>query len=88
MLKILNEKKMRIEENVEKEYKNCMFILTDFSDLQNPMGRLYCVSASRDSYHEICLEAFCLEEIGVPCILMGNYKGQMEGRTLYEMAEV
>ena len=35
MLKILDEKEERSEEEIEKQYKGCMFILINYTDLQN-----------------------------------------------------
>ena len=44
MLKIIDEKEMRTEESIEQEYKGCMFIMINYTDLQNPRGYLYWVS--------------------------------------------
>ena len=40
MLNILDEKEIRTSESIENEYKHCKFILTDYSGLENPSGRL------------------------------------------------
>ena len=66
MLKILDEKEERSEEEIEKQYKGCMFILVNYIDLQNPRGYLYCISTERDSYHDICKKADELEMKGIP----------------------
>ena len=85
MLQILDEKEKRTEEDIEKQYKGCMYILTGFTDLQNPTGFLYCISAERNSYHDICKKADELEQSGVPCILSGNYADTVGPGLVYEM---
>ena len=87
MLKILDEKEMRTEQSVEQEYKGCMFILTNYTDLQDPKGYLYCISVDRDSYHEICRKAHELEKKDIPCILGGSYNDTVGPGIVYEMEE-
>ena len=43
MLKILDEKIRKTPENIEKEYPNCKYIITNFTDIQNMDGYLYCI---------------------------------------------
>ncbi len=85
MLKIIDEKEMRTEESIEQEYKGCMFIMINYTDLQNPRGYLYCISTARDSYHEICKKADELEQADTPCILAGNYADAVGPGLVYEM---
>lgn len=85
MLKILDEKEERSEEEIERQYKGCMFILINYTDLQNPRGYLYCISTERDSYHDICRKADELEMEGIPCILSGNYADTVGPGLVYEM---
>ena len=73
MLNILDEKEIRTSESIENEYKHCKFILTDYSGLENPSGRLYCVSTSDESYREICRIANQFARQNIPSILMGSY---------------
>ncbi len=73
MLKILDEKKPRSPEDVEKEFKNCKYILINYGDIQNPKGFLYCVSQSNDSFDEICQTAYEITKSGKQCILLGSY---------------
>ncbi len=40
MLKILDEKIRKTPENIEKEYPNCKYIITNFTDIQNMDGYL------------------------------------------------
>ena len=87
MLKVLNENIIRTEKSIEDEYGSCMYILTDYNNLQNPEGYLYCVSTSRDSYHDICREANRLEDQDVPCILAGKYADAVGPGLVYEIGE-
>ena len=43
MLKIIDEKEMRTEESIEQEYKGCMFIMINYTDLRI-RGDIYIVS--------------------------------------------
>lgn len=87
MLKILDEKEKRSEKSIMKEYKDCMFIITNYGDLQNPIGNLYCISTQRDSYHDICKVADELEQKDIPCILAGSYKESVGPGLVYEIKE-
>ncbi|MBR1633780.1 MAG: hypothetical protein IJ682_01820 [Lachnospiraceae bacterium] len=73
MLIILEEKKKRTPENVEKDYKNCKYIMTDFGDIQAPNGYLDSVSESEESFDEICRRAYLFSKQGRQCILLGTY---------------
>ena len=73
MLSILDEKEQRTAESVEQQYAHCTYILTNYTDLENPKGNLYCVSTSNETYTDICR---ILDELGkesIPSILMGSY---------------
>lgn len=85
MLKIIDDKELRSEESIEREYKGCMFIMINYTDIQEPKGYLYCVSTARDSYHEICRKADELEKKNTPCILAGNYADAVGPGLVYEM---
>ena len=73
MLKMIENNKLVRPEDVENEYKNCKYIITDFSDLQNIEGYLYCVSDSADSFKEICKINYDLSGKGRKSILLGSY---------------
>ena len=73
MLSILNERIRKTPEEIEKEYKNCKYILLNYGDIQSPMGYLYCVSDSADSFDDISREIFELSSKGVQCMLLGSY---------------
>ena len=73
MLHVLDEKVIRSAENIENEYRDCKYVLTNYTNLENPEGYLYCVSTSDDSFDEICRIANQFSKDNVPSILMGSY---------------
>ena len=85
MLRLLKEDQVRSEKSIEDEYRGCMYIITNYTSLQDPQGYLYCVSTSRDSYHDICREANKLEDQDIPCILAGKYADVVGPGLVYEM---
>ena len=87
MLNILDEKNIRTVDSIEKEYKNCNFIITYYTNLENPSGYLYCVSTSDDSYNEICKIANDFAKKNIPSILMGSYNNGGSLGVQYEIKE-
>ena len=73
MLKMIKDNKLVRPTEVEQKYKNCKYILTDFTNLQDIEGYLYCVSDSADSFKEICQVNYNLTKEGRESILMGSY---------------
>ena len=73
MLKILDEKITKTPENIEAEYPNVKYILLNFGDIQSPLGNLYCISTTSDSFREICKIADDFSARGIPCMLSGSY---------------
>ena len=73
MFTILDESIKKTPEVIEEEYPNCKYILLNFGDIQDPVGNLYCVSTSIDSYRNICETADDFSRRGVPCMLSGSY---------------
>ncbi len=73
MLTVLNEDTQRTPEVIEAEYPNSKYILLNYGDIQNPMGNLYCISTSAESFREICEIADGFSERGIPCMLSGSY---------------
>ena len=86
MLQILDEKTARTPENIEKEYKNCKYIITDYGDLQNPNGFLYCVSSSSDSFDEITRKMYEMTKTGIQCMLLGSYNNGGAVGVQYEVS--
>ena len=73
MLEMVNDNKVWDPDEVERAYKNCKYILTDYTDLQDIRGHLFCVSKSRDSFRDIAKINYELSQKGVKSILMGSY---------------
>ena len=87
MLKVLNETTQKTPDGIETEYPNSKYILLNYGDIQNPLGNLYCVSTSEDSYREICELADSFSERGVPCMLSGTYNNGGTFGVQYEIKE-
>lgn len=75
MLKILNEKVLRTDDEIEELYKNCiyLYIIDGYDKLVDGQGYLYCVSTSDDSFHVLIAERDRLEDEGKICVLGGSY---------------
>ena len=73
MLEILNETVSKSPELIETEHPNSKYILLNYGDIQSPMGNLYCISTSSESYREICELADDFSSRGIPCMLSGSY---------------
>lgn len=75
MLKILNEKVLRTDDEIEELYKNCiyLYIIDGYDKLADGQGYLYCVSTSDNSFHELIAERDRLEDEGKICVLGGSY---------------
>ncbi len=87
MLKILDEKIRKTPENIEKEYPNCKYIITNFTDIQNMDGYLYCISADNDSFYDICVVQENLEKKGIPSYLLGSYNNGGAFGVQYEVKQ-
>lgn len=55
ILKILDEKVLKIDEEIEKLYKDCKYlcIIDGYDKLADNNGYLYCVGISEDSFDEL-----------------------------------
>jgi len=73
MLKMIKKNKMETPEEIEKEYPKCMYILTDFTDINNMKGHLYAISQNQQSFHELCVLSDKLSDEGKTAIIMGEY---------------
>lgn len=75
MLKILDEKVIRTDDDIEREYKDCkyLYIIDNYDKLIDDEGYLYCVSTSNDSFEELHeLQEKLLKE-GKCCVVSGSY---------------
>lgn len=74
MLKILDEKVVRTDEEIEELYKNCKYLyIIDGLDMLKEKGYLYCVSTSNDSYKDLYRERDRLRDEGKLCVVGGSY---------------
>jgi len=75
MLKILDEKKFRTDDEIEDLYKDCkyLYIIDSYDKVTDDGGYLYCVSTSNDSFDELIDEWEKLREKGKICVLGGSY---------------
>ena len=73
MLKMINNPKIKTPEEIEKEYPKCMYILTDFTDINDMKGHLYAISPNKKSFGELCVLSDKLSDEGKVCIIMGEY---------------
>lgn len=75
MLKILDEKILKNDYEIEEEYKDCkyLYIIDSYDKTIDHNGYLYCVSTSDDSFDELIDERDRLEEEGRICVLGGSY---------------
>ncbi len=86
MLTVLDEHTFRTPEDIEKEYRNCKYILKNYGDLEHPKGNLYCVSLSADSFDEICRKIYELTRQGEQCMLLGSYNNRNAIGVPYEVS--
>lgn len=75
MLKILDEKVLKTDDEIEEQYKNCKYltIIDGYDKITDNDGYLYCVSTSNDSYMDLIRERERLEDEGKICVLGGSY---------------
>ncbi|MCM1182646.1 MAG: hypothetical protein NC337_04640 [Roseburia sp.] len=75
MLKILDEKVLRTDDEIEELYKDCkyLYIIDDYNKLTNDEGYLYCVSMSEDSYGQLYELRDRLRDEGKICVVGGSY---------------
>ena len=75
MLKILNEKSRKTDDEIEELYKDCkyIYIIDGYDKVTEDGGYLYCVSTSNESYMDLIKERDKLEDNGKICVLGGSY---------------
>ena len=75
MLKILEEKVLKTNDEMEKQYKDCkyLYIIDSYDKLTDHNGYLYCVSTSDDSFDQLIDEREKLRLRGKLCVLGGSY---------------
>ena len=75
MLKILNEKILRTDDEIEDQYKDCkyLYIIDSYDKFLDHSGYLYCISTSEDSYEELYETRDKLRDEGKLCVVGGSY---------------
>ena len=75
MLKILDEKVLKTDEEIRKLYKDCkyLYIIDSYDKAVDDEGYLYCVSTSDESYMELVGTRDRLEDDGKICVMRGSY---------------
>ena len=75
MLKILDEKVLKTDDESEELYKDCkyIYIIDSYEKLIEHSGYLYCVSTSNESYTELYRERNKLRDEGKICVVGGSY---------------
>ena len=75
MLKILDEKVLRTDDEIGRLYKNCKYLCTidSYDKLADNNGYLYCISTSEDSFDALYDVRDQLIEAGKCCVVGGSY---------------
>lgn len=75
MLKILDEKVLKTDEEIEQLYKNCkyLYLIDSYAKMTDDAGYLYCVSTSEDSFGQLYEERDRLLKAGKCCVVGGSY---------------
>lgn len=75
MLKILDEKVLRTDSEIEDLYRNCKYlcIIDSLDKIADDNGYLYCVSTSNDSFDQLIDERDRLQSEGKFCYIGGSY---------------
>lgn len=75
MLKILDEKILKSDDEIESLYKDCkyLYIIDNYDKMIDDEGYLYCVSTSEDSYDQLYKMRDRLRDEGKICVIGGSY---------------
>ena len=75
MLKILDEKVLRTDDDIRKLYKDSkyLYLIDSYDKAVNDEGYLYCVSTSDESYMDLIDTRDKLADAGKICVLGGSY---------------
>lgn len=89
MLKILDEKELRTDDEIEELYKDCkyLYIIDSYDKLIDHNGYLYCVSTSDESFDQLIDEREKLRSMGKLCVLGGSYNNGGAVGVQYEYKE-
>lgn len=89
MLKILDEKVLKTDEEIEEQYKDCKYIsiIDSFDKVADNNGYLYCISTSEDSFRELIDESDRLAKVGKCCVVGGSYNNGGAVGVQYEIKQ-
>lgn len=75
MLKILDEKVLKTDDEIRRLYRDCkyLYIIDSYDKAVDDEGYLYCVSTSDDSFDALIDARDKLENEGRICVLRGSY---------------
>lgn len=75
MLKILDEKVLKTDDEIEELYKDCkyLYIIDSYDKLADHSGYLYCVSTSNESCPGLYQMRDRLRDEGRLCVVGGSY---------------
>lgn len=75
MLKILDEKILRTDSEIEELYEDCKYLCTidSYDKLADNNRYLYCISTSEDSYDQLYEIRSRLMKEGKCCVIGGSY---------------
>lgn len=75
MLRVLNEKVLKTDNEIEELYKDCkyLYIIDSYDKMMEDKGYLYCVSTSEESYTELYKMRDRLRDEGKICVVGGSY---------------
>lgn len=82
MLKILDEKVLRTDDEIENMFEDCKYLYTidSYDKIGESNGYLYCVSTSEDSYKQLYETRDRLLEAGKCCVVGGSYNNGESNR--------
>lgn len=89
MLKMLDEKVLRSDDEIEDLYKDCkyLYIIDSYDKIVDHNGYLYCVSTSSDSFDQLIDQREKLRAEGKLCVLGGSYNNGGAVGVQYEYKE-
>ena len=75
MLKILDEKILRTDDEIEEMYKDCKYlcVIDSYDKMADNNGYLFCISTSEESYKALYEMRDRLLEEGKCCVVGGSY---------------
>lgn len=89
MLKILDEKVLKTDEEIKELYKDCKYLysIDSYDKMMDDEGYLYCVSTSEESYKELYRMRNKLRDEGKICVVGGSYNNEGAIGVQYEYKE-